>query len=61
MIAARPGAFAEDEAADHDVVPGLHEAARADIRQLRIRRLIKVVHFDEADANRLVFPSTMAV
>ena len=43
-------ASTQDKPADHDVVPCFHEAARADVGQLRIRRLVEIVGFDDSDA-----------
>src|SRR5205085_11573972 len=44
---------AENETADHHIVPGLDKPAGADVCQLRIYRLVIVVHFHQPNAGGL--------
>ena len=47
-------AAAHDQSADHNVAADIDETACADVRQLRVRGLIKIVNFDNADAAPVV-------
>ena len=46
-----------DQSADQDVVSGLDQAARGNVRQLRIYRLVQIVHFHHPDARPVVHPA----
>ena len=46
-----------NQSADQDVVPRLHQAARGNVRQLRIDRLIQIVRFHHSDAGPVVHPA----
>ena len=48
------GVTSQDESSDHNVVTGHNEPARADVSQLRVSGLTKVVKLDETHAGAVV-------
>ena len=48
-------AASQNKATDHYVLAYTDEAARADVAQFRIGRLIKVVGFDQSDSGSAIF------